>query len=271
MKVARKRMARSFALMLLAGALLIAGGCSGAPQEDGPLVLAAASLQDALSDAADLWEERGNSRPVLSFAGTPSLARQARANAPADIIITADDPWMDALDAAGTIRPESRTILASNRLVLIAPVGTNINLALSPGFDWARALGGSRLAMADPQAVPAGRYARQALAHLGAWAMIKDRIVPTQNVRIALALVAQREVRLGIVYATDANAEPDVEVVGTFPATSHPSITYPAAILARSRHADSQRFLAFLQSAEAQILFRNAGFAALAAGNPPPD
>ncbi|MBV1917029.1 MAG: molybdate ABC transporter substrate-binding protein [Sphingomonadaceae bacterium] len=250
-----------FHLIWFAAAIvLLTGGCTENRKPDGPLVLAAASLQDALTDAADAWTAQGHPKPVLSFAGTPSLARQAMAGAPADMLIFADEKWMDELDAIGAIRPESRRPLLTNSLVLIAPAGSDLDLKIEPGFPVTATLGAGRLAIANPDSVPAGRYAKQALISLGAWEAAANRIAASENVRIALALVARKEAALGIVYATDAKVEPGVAVIGTFPAGSHAPVTYPMAILKKSQNPETQAFSDYLLSDQAQTIFRAAGF-----------
>ena len=223
-------------------------------------MLAASSLHEALNDAADAWAGHGHPRPVLAFAASSALARQIEAGAPADLFISADREWMDTLAAHGLLRPGTRADLAGNRLVLIAPAASRITLRPAPRFALAAALGGGRLALADPDAVPAGIYARQALGALGVWPQVSGRLARAENVRAALALVARGAAPLGVVYATDAMAEPRVRVLGAFPATSHPPITYPLAVLARATSGDAEPFRRFLLSAEGRALLARRGF-----------
>lgn len=251
------RLAQTLCAVLL---VLLAGACSGGRQDDGPVVLAAASLQDALQDAADSWTAQGHAPPVLSFAGTSALARQIEAGAPADLFISADEEWMDEVEGKGLVSSGSRTDFLANSLVLIAPAGSKADLAIAPDFPLAEALGQGRLALADPDAVPAGRYARQALTSLNVWASVADRIAQAENVRAALALVARGEAPLGIVYATDAKAEPRVRVLGPFPSASHVQITYPLAILGTSTNPETQDFRDFLLSEAGVAIFRKYGF-----------
>lgn len=166
---------------------------------------------------------------------------------------------MNTLSSKGLIRDGSRATMLGNSLVLIAPASGTPALEPRPGFPLARALGSGRLALADP-AVPAGRYARQALEKLGVWDQVSERIAAGDSVRAALSLVARGEAPLGIVYATDAKAEPKVRVVAKFPSDSHVPVTYPIAILNTSRSADAASFRTFLLSIEAQKLFRSYGF-----------
>jgi molybdate transport system substrate-binding protein len=229
-------------------AAAVAACNSPATDERGPVVLAAASLQEALSEAAAAWEAAGHAKPVLSFAATSALARQIEQGAPADLFISADEDWMDSLQDAGQLQAGTRRDLLTNRLVLVAARGGAVaNL---------EALGDGKLALADPAAVPAGKYARAALESVGQWADLADNVVPAENVRAALALVERGEAPLGIVYSTDALASDGVEVVDTLPASSHPPIRYPGAILAASRNSDAKAFLIFLASPQAGRIFR---------------
>ena len=225
-----------------------------------PVVLAAASLQEALTAAADRWVAKGHERPVISFAASSALARQVEAGAPADLFASADEQWMDHVAAAGFLAPGTRAPFLTNRLVLVAPAASRISLPIRPAFPLARALGDGRLAMGDPDAVPAGIYGKAALASLGVWPQVAAKVARAESVRAALALVARGEAPLGVVYATDARAEPRVRVVGVFPAPSHPPIIYPLARLRRSGSADAGPFRRFLLSGEGKAIFRRFGF-----------
>lgn len=226
----------------------------------GPVVLAAASLQEAMNAAADKWAGKGHDRPVVSFAGSSALARQIEAGAPADLFVSADQQWMDYVQSRGLMRKGSRAQFLSNSLVLIAPASSRINLTLRRGVPLARALGSGRLAMADPDAVPAGRYGKDALIALGVWKSVSPKVARAENVRVALAFVSRKEAPLGIVYATDARQDKGVRVVGTFPASSHKPIRYPLALTARSSHKDAAAFRKFLLSPEARAIFARYGF-----------
>ena len=250
-----RRLGLLLTLLLLAPAAIA--------QERGPVVLAAASLQESLSEAANAWAAKGHAKPVLSFAASSALARQVIAGAPADLFLSADEPWMDAVAKAGMLRAGTRATLLGNRLVLIAPAASRARLTIARGFPLARALGSGRLALADPGAVPAGKYAKAALAHLGVWSGVAGRVAPAENVRAALALVERGAAPFGVVYATDARASKAVRVVGVFPAASHPPIRYPVALLKASRHKDAAAFRAFLFSREARAIFARHGFSHL--------
>lgn len=231
-----------------------------AAQQRPPLVLAAASLQEAVTAAGNAWARTGHLRPVMSFAASSALARQVSSGAPADIFISADETWMNKVQRDGFVRAGSRTTLLSNRLVLIAPRASRVRLNIVHNFPIALALGTGRLAMADPDAVPAGRYGKAALTKLGAWNNVSGRVAAAENVRAALALVERRQAPLGIVYLTDALASRKVRVVGVFPATSHPTITYPIAVLRRSTNPEAEPFRRFLLSPPGRAIFRRYGF-----------
>ncbi|SEH17840.1 molybdate transport system substrate-binding protein [Sphingopyxis sp. YR583] len=253
-------MTRIIHLFVLLAALLVSPAAFA--QERGPVVLAAASLQESLTEAANAWAAKGHAKPVISFAASSALARQVIAGAPANLFLSADEEWMDAVAKAGLLRAGTRTTLLGNRLVLIAPAASKVRLTPSRGFPLAKALGTGRLALADPAAVPAGKYAKTALTHLGVWTGVAAKVAPAENVRAAMALVERGAAPLGIVYATDARASKTVRIVGTFPASSHPPIRYPVAVLKASRHKDTAGFRAFLLSKQGRAIFVRHGFSA---------
>jgi molybdate transport system substrate-binding protein len=225
-------------------------------------VFAAASLTDALKEVGDAYKHDTGKAVVISFAASSALARQIEASSGTDIFVSADTDWMDYLDSRGLIAHASRLDLLGNRLVLIAPADSKIVLAAKPHFDLNGALGEGRLALADPAAVPAGRYAKAALTSLGVWDAVADKVVPAENVRVALAYVARGEAPLGIVYATDAKAEPKVRIVAVFPDNAYPRIVYPAA-LTKEATPEARAFLAYLSGARAKVIFKTAGFRVL--------
>jgi molybdate transport system substrate-binding protein len=232
---------------------------------DSVVVFAAASLRNALDDVNAAWKDDTGKQITISYAASPALARQIAAAAPADVFISADLQWMRYLAEKNLIRPQSEIHLLGNRLVLIAPNETDVEVAIAPGFPLDKLLGEGRLAMGDVKAVPAGRYGKAALETLGVWATVEDKVAQTENVRAALKLVATGEAALGIVYRTDANAEPAVKVLGTFPDSTHEPIIYPAALIASSANPDAEEFLRYLQSARAKVLFEKQGFTFLVA------
>lgn len=253
-----RRMLRQLIALLIVSLLAVVPAQA---QRRGPLVLAASSLQEALTDAAKAWTARRHAAPVLSFAASSALARQIEAGAPADLFLSADEEWMDYVASRGLIRPGTRATFLTNRLVLIAPASSRTRLAIGRDFPLARALGQGRLAMADPDAVPAGKYGRASLSALGVWRGVEGRIARAENVRAALALVERGEAPFGIVYATDARASAKVRIVGTFPATSHPAITCPIATLKASANPEAEAFRRFLLSREGKAIFARRGFA----------
>lgn len=255
---------RRTGLMLLGAAALVA--C--APRRAGPApidLFAAASLREVL-DAAIVDYQRRSGRSVRpTYAGSALLARQIEQGAPADLFVSADEVWMDWLEQRGLIAPAARRRLASNRLVLIVPATTSVTAVdLASPSSLAARLGDGRLAIAEAN-VPAGRYARDGLTRLNLWESVEDRLAPGDDVRAALALVARGETPVGVVYSTDAQAEPRVRVVATFPPSSHDPIVYPGAPVRRRDGAGdpaaAQAFLDMLAGAEGQALFRRFGFA----------
>ncbi|MFN3889899.1 MAG: molybdate ABC transporter substrate-binding protein [Beijerinckiaceae bacterium] len=229
----------------------------------GPLIFAAASLKNALDDAAAAWTSSGKPAPRISYAGSPALARQIEQGAPADIFISADTDWMDYLAKRSLIRPGTRTDLLGNAIVIVAPAASAASLPAVTADALSRALGGGRLAVADVKSVPAGKYAKTALEKLGAWDALKHRLAQSENVRAALLFVARGEAPLGIVYRTDAAAEPKVKIVAALPRDSHPPVIYPAAVTSAARSPYSSEFLAFLRSAQARPAFEKQGFTTL--------
>ena len=251
----------------LALALVCASSAARAEAGGRPvLFFAAASLQTALNAIGAMWKADAGKTVAFSYAGSSALARQIEAGAPADLFASADLEWMDWAQERKLIDVATRRALLGNRLVLIAPKDSEAALTIRPGFALAGAIGDSRLATGNPQSVPVGRYAQAALTSLGVWETVKQRIAGVENVRAALALVARGEAKFGVVYRTDAAAEPRVRVVDVFPEESHPRIVYPFARLAGSTHPDAADFLAYLQGPRAREAFEREGFSVLAPG-----
>jgi molybdate transport system substrate-binding protein len=225
-------------------------------------VFAAASLTDALQTIGKDYQAKTGHTVVFSFASSSVLAKQIEASKGADIFMSADTDWMDYLDSRGLIAHETRKNLLGNHLVLIAPASANVSLAIAPHFDILGALNGGRLAVADPDSVPAGKYARSALTSLGVWNSVVDHLVQAENVRVALAYVARGEAPLGIVYATDAQSESKVKTVAVFPDSTHAPIVYPVA-LTKDASAGAKDFLAYLSSVNARDVFSKDGFVIL--------
>jgi molybdate transport system substrate-binding protein len=225
-------------------------------------VFAAASLTDAMKEIGAAYEARTGRHVAFSFAASSTLARQIESSAGVDMFLSADLDWMDYLDKKALLKPGTRRTLLGNRLVLIAPAGLKANVKIAAHFDLAGALGSSRLAIADPASVPAGKYGKAALTDLGVWNSVKDKLAIAENVRAALAYVARGETRLGIVYNTDAKIAPQVRVVDVFPDNSHEPILYPVALTKDAKPAAAD-FETYLESAAAKAVFEKDGFIVL--------
>jgi molybdate transport system substrate-binding protein len=244
--------------LLLAFALLAPGLARAADVT----VFAAASLTDALGQVGKAYEQRAKHTVAISFAASSVLAHQIEHAKGADMFVSADSDWMDYLDQRGLIARDTRRNLLGGHLVLIAPADSRLALRIEPHFDLKGALHGGRLAIADPESVPAGRYGRAALTALGVWNDVATQLAPAENVRAALAYVSRGETPLGIVYATDAKAEPRVRIVDAFPDSTHPPIVYPVA-LTKDAKPLARDFLRYLESSEALSVFEKAGFVIL--------
>jgi len=229
------------------------------------LVFAAASLSDVLDEIDRAYAAKTGTDVRASYASSSVLAKQIESGAPADVFVAADREWMDYLEERGLLKRGSRHDLLGNTLVLIAGADSTLQLKVAPGFDLAGALGKGRLAVGDPDSVPAGVYAQAALVKLGVWDRVRDHLARADNVRTALEYVARGESPLGIVYGTDARAEKRVRVVGVFSADTHPPITYPVALTAGAR-PEAERYREFLQSDAARQIFTRRGFVVLPEG-----
>jgi len=262
-------MFRSLCWGVLAG-ILFEGTSFGAEQNGQPLVVfGAASLTDVLQQVAADYTKSSGTQVKLSFAASSALAKQIESGAKADVFVSADQEWMDYLNGRALIDGRSRFDLLANALVLIAPSNSKLQVKLRRDVPLLHALGANgRLATGDPDSVPVGRYAKAALSSLNLWRALEPRIAPADNVRVALMYVARGEAPLGIVYATDAAAEPKVKVLDTFPANSHPPITYPVAVTNVAK-ANARTFVEFLRSSNAHATFQNAGFRVLDAATSP--
>jgi molybdate transport system substrate-binding protein len=242
--------------------VLLAGGVPA--RADDVLVFAAASLKNALDDAVQNFDKASGVTVRVSYAASSALAKQIENGAPADIFISADLDWMDSVEKAKMVKPGSCANLLGNKLVLVAPADHASPMTIAPNFPLAQALGADgRLAMADPDAVPAGKYGKGALETLGVWASVENRIARAEDVRAALRFVSRGEAPLGIVYATDAAAEPGVKIVGVFPDSSYKPIIYPIALLTGGKSADAAKFEAYLRSDKASPFFIKQGFSVI--------
>jgi len=225
-------------------------------------VFAAASLKESLDEAARRYQDATGVTVRVSYAASSTLARQLEQGAPAGVFISADLEWMDHVQQRDLLAPGSRRDLLGNQLVLIAPAGNPVRVDLERSGALALALGDKRLAVGQTASVPAGKYAREALEHLGHWDGVRGRLAESDSVRAALMLVSRAEAPLGIVYASDAKADPKVRVVATFPASSHAPIVYPVAALKKGG-AQAEAFVAWLASPAAKPIFVERGFSVL--------
>ena len=223
-------------------------------------VFAAASLKDSLDENIKAFAARTGHNVRVSYAGSNALARQIESGAPADLFMSADEEWMDYVGQKNLIAAGTRRDLLTNSLVLIAPADSKAKLSIAPGFGLAAALSGGRLALANPDSVPIGKYARAALTRLGVWNDVEKSLTRSENVRASMVLVARGETPFGIVYATDAKVEPKVRVVDTFAADLHPKVVYPVAILAGRQAPAAQALYDYLFGAEARAVWNRFGF-----------
>lgn len=227
-------------------------------------VFAAASLKNALDDAAAAFKKKTGVEVSISYAASLPLAKQIEAGAPADIFISADVASADYLSTRNLIKADTRANLLGNSLVVVAPKTSPLKSVAFEKDALLAAIGpDGRIATGDPASVPVGKYAKAALEKLDLWSALESRFAFTENVRAALVFVAREEAPLGIVYATDANSEPKVKVVATFPQSSHPPIVYPIALTSASTSAAATRLLAFLKGPEAAPAFVKQGFTVL--------
>ena len=255
-----------FSLAIVVGAFAgsVFGGADAATGAPGgnpaPIVFAAASMKTALDAVAAAWKAQAGKIVSIAYASSATLAKQIEQGAPADIFISADLKWMDYLEKARLVRAGTRQNLLGNKLVLIEPGDTDVKLKIAKGFDLAGAVDDGKIAVCMIDLCPAGIYAKEALEYLGVFAGVEPKLAQVDNVRNALTLVSRGEAKFGIVYATDAKADPKVKVVGTFPGSSHSKIVYPAALIAASANPDAALFFAYMTSEAATKIFLEQGF-----------
>jgi len=223
-------------------------------------VFAAASLKEALDAQAKAFEAKTRHKAAISYAASNALAKQIEAGAPAALFISADTDWIDYVEQKRLTVPGSRVDLLCNELVLIAPATSAPSLKIAPGFGLAAAIGSGRIAMANPDAVPAGKYGKAALTALGVWDTVAPKVAAAENVRAALALVSRGEAPFGIVYRTDAMADKGVRIVDTFPAGTHPPIVYPLVMLKTAKAGAAQEFATWLAAPGARSTWERYGF-----------
>ncbi len=247
-------------------AALLSGQTATAEDRDAKapvIVFAAASLKNALDEISTNWQQESGQTVKISYAASSALAKQLEQDAPAQIFISADLDWMNYAEAKGLIKAGSRSNLLGNTLVLIAPKASTVAIDLKPGADLAKALGDGRLAVGNVDSVPAGKYGKAALEKLGLWSSVSSKLAQAESVRAALLLVSRGEAPLGVVYQTDAAADPGVKIVAAFPADSHPPIIYPIALTLKANEA-AAAFLGAIKSPKAAAVFKAQGFTVLA-------
>jgi molybdate transport system substrate-binding protein len=257
-------------MLAVAAVLALAWGApqqASAQAQGGDLIVfAAASLKNALDAVNAAWQKETGKSAKISYAASSALAKQIESGAPAQVFISADLDWMDYLAGKTLIKPETRSNLLGNRIVLVAPKDKAQAVDIKPGFDLANVVGSGRLAMANVDSVPAGKYGKAALEKLGAWAGVADRLAQAENVRAALLLVSRGEAPAGIVYQTDAASDSGVAIIGTFPESTHPPIIYPVALTTSATSPDAAAFLAYIKSGKAKPAFEAQGFTVLGGG-----
>jgi molybdate transport system substrate-binding protein len=246
----------------MAAALL--ASASLAQAQETLTVFAAASLKTALDNVNAACEADVGAKARISYAASSALAKQIEQGAPADVFISADLDWMKYLTDKKLIKPDTDVKLLGNRIVLVAPKDSRAEATIAPNFDLAGLVGDGKLAMGNVDSVPAGKYGKAALQKLGVWEGVSEKLAQAENVRAALRLVSTGEAAAGIVYQTDAAAEPGVKVVGTFPEDSHPPIIYPVGLTAATSNQDAADFEKCLQTEKAKALFEKEGFTFLA-------
>ncbi|MDW9472876.1 molybdate ABC transporter substrate-binding protein [Sinorhizobium meliloti] len=251
------------AISLALGVVLAGTAFAPAQAAEKVTVFAAASLKNALDGINGEWLKQTGKEAIVSYAASSALAKQIEQGAPADVFISADLAWMDYLADKKLIKADTRSNLLGNRIVLVSGKSDAPAVEIEPGLDLAGLLGDGRLAMGAVDSVPAGKYGKAALEKLGLWPNVAGKVAGAESVRAALLLVSRGEAPYGIVYRTDAAADANVKVVGTFPEDSHPPIIYPVAITADSRNADAAAYLEFVRSPEAAALFQAEGFTVL--------
>ena len=222
------------------------------------MIFGAMSLTDALTEIGERFGEMRNVKVYCNFAGSSTLQRQIEKGAPADVFVSASPQQMEVLQQMGLIDEGSRRAILNNRLVLVAPVNSSLSIT-DVGLLAQDSI--RRIAIGEPNSVPAGIYGREALTHLGVWNAVQPKLIPSADVRSTLAYVESGEVDLGIVYQTDAAMSKKVRIIYPFPDSSHTPIVYPAAVLRNTGHKVlAQAFLEYLQTAEVAAIFEKYGF-----------
>ena len=248
-------------LVLATAAVFSLFSISASAADNNITVFAASSLTNALNDIAAKYQQETGVKTTLSFASSSALARQVALGAPANIYLSANEKWMDYVEQQSAVIDNSRVDVLKNSLVMVAPTDyPQNNISLSASWDLSKALEGTRLAVGNPDNVPAGRYAKQSLEFMHLWKQAEPLLARANNVRSALVLVERGEAKLGIVYKTDAEISKKVKIVATFPEDSHKPITYPMALVKGNDTPAAKAFYQYLQHDEAKAIFKQYGF-----------
>ncbi|PSW56332.1 molybdate ABC transporter substrate-binding protein [Photobacterium leiognathi] len=248
-------------LVLATAAVFSLFSISASAADNNITVFAASSLTNALNDIAAKYRQETGVKTTLSFASSSALARQVALGAPANIYLSANEKWMDYVEQQGAVIDNSRVDVLKNSLVMVAPTDyPQNNISFSASWDLSKALDGTRLAVGNPDNVPAGRYAKQSLEFMHLWKQAEPLLARANNVRSALVLVERGEAKLGIVYKTDAEISKKVKIVATFPEDSHKPITYPMALVKGNDTPAAKAFYQYLQHDEAKAIFKQYGF-----------
>jgi molybdate transport system substrate-binding protein len=237
-------------------------------QGDDIVIFAAASLKDALDAINAEWQKETGKKVTISYEASSVLGKQIEQDAPAQIFISADLDWMDYVERKKLIKPESRVNLLGNRLVLIARKDKAQPIEIKRGFELDKLVGHGYLAVANVDSVPAGKYAKAALENLDVWPSVADKLAQSADVRAALLRVSRGQAPVGIVYQTDAAADQNVTIIGTFPDNTHPPIVYPIALTTKASNPDVAAFYSYLRSAKAMVGFEALGFTVLNQNSP---
>ncbi len=254
-------MARKW-LNLFAGAALSFAVAGNALADEGKItVFAAASLTNAMQDIATQYKKEKGVDVVSSFASSSTLARQIEAGAPADLFISADQKWMDYAVDKKAIDTATRQTLLGNSLVVVAPKASEQkDFTIDSKTNWTSLLNGGRLAVGDPEHVPAGIYAKEALQKLGAWDTLSRNWLRRKMFVARWRWSNAMKRRWGIVYGSDAVASKGVKVVATFPEDSHKKVEYPVAVVEGHNNATVKAFYDYLKGPQAAEIFKRYGF-----------
>ena len=231
------------------------------PDRDAVVVSAAVSLSEVLREVAEAYQQATGTHVLLNLAGSDTLATQLIAGAPVDLFVSADQAQMDRVAGQHRILPETRVDLLANQLAIVVPVDRVDRVRT---IEDLRLPSVRRIAIGDPDAVPAGVYAREHLASIGLWDDVQAKMVPTRSVRAVVAVVEAGHADAGVVYRTDITGAAGVRMAVAIPVEDGPTIRYPAAVVTGAANEETARhLLRYLQGPEARRVFDQAGFTLL--------